>query len=51
MPPFYSKKRTHIDKILQDASCATSRGGQLVVDPLAKGLRAFVVRCQAIRVT
>jgi len=36
MPRFFSKKSSHIDKILQDASCATSHGGQLVVDALAK---------------
>ena len=34
----YSKKRSHIDKILHDASCATSHGSQLVAYPLAKDL-------------
>jgi hypothetical protein len=34
----YSKKRSRIDKILHDASCATSHGSQLVAHPLAKDL-------------
>ena len=32
----YTKKSRHLDKVLEDARCATAHGGQLLVDALAK---------------
>ena len=36
MPAVYTKKTRHIDKVLEDARCATTHGGQLIVDALAR---------------
>ena len=50
MPAVFHKKSSHVDKILQDAKCATAHGGQLIVDALAKdfGLWEKLAACPLI---
>jgi len=50
MPAFFRKKASHTDKILEEAKCATSHGGQLLVDAQAKdfGLWEKLAACQLI---
>jgi hypothetical protein len=36
MPATFHKKSSHLDKVLEDARCATAHGGQLIVDALAR---------------
>lgn len=50
MSAVFRKKSSHIDKILQDSNCATSHGGQLIVDAMAKdfGLWEKLAACPLI---
>jgi len=36
MAAFHRKTRSHVDMVLEEASCATAHGGQIIVDALAR---------------